>query len=265
MDLNGYICMLGNEELLSEHLEHYALSLGMPAEVVSRLSPEPAFRAEIRALSDPHTAERAAEKLCALLVPDEDGFRILSCMLLASMRTQLGRLEQFRLDTMKCFVRFAEEYRAQYGRYGFDRAMWTWRQTSGMLVRIGSLEYEIKEDEVSIHIPSDADLEGKSVRASLKRARDLLPRLPFTCYSWLLSPKLKRLLPEDSNILRFRSMFRKFRYNSGDDSYRLWVFKDPRLSPRDYPEDTTLQRNMKKFVLHGGKVGAAFGVLREKS
>jgi hypothetical protein len=82
------------------------------------------------------------------------------------------------------------------------------------------------------------------------------------CYSWLLSPALEKLLPETSKILGFQRRFDVLYVNEDEDGYKQWVFKTIDLPPERFPENTTLQRNMKAYVLAGGKIGEAFGILR---
>ena len=82
------------------------------------------------------------------------------------------------------------------------------------------------------------------------------------CHSWLLSPQLKDFLPEGSNILRFQELF-DIRIDSiPGDGVLQWVFKDPGLSPEDYPENTSLQRKLKQFFRNGGQFREGKGYLR---
>ncbi len=240
-----------------------ALSFGVPAEAAEKLVWEEEASALIPLLNDPLRAEEGAEELHELLQPDEGGYRILSAMLRASASAPVTGSEALYRGTMSVFGRFVKEHRASFGSYGFDRWFWTWRQTSGLLVRVGSLEYERTDEGISIHIPSDADLRPEAVKDSVRAAKELLGEREYFCRSWMLSHKLKKLLPEGSNILRFRAMFHRFEYFPNDAGYLLWVFKDPSLAPKDFPEDTSLQRKMKNFVIHGGKVGASHGFLRK--
>ena len=89
----------------------------------------------------------------------------------------------------------------------------------------------------------------------------------MTCESWLLSPVLKDLLPPDSRILRFQRVF-DLTPGSGDEREAVlqWVF---RLTPSQQqgvsldalPENTSLQKNLKRFLLSGGVFTAAGGPL----
>ena len=161
---------------------------------------------------------------------------------------------------MKCFTRFVTEHLESYGRYGFDRGFWTVRQLSGVLFRIGELEYETRDDGIHLHIPSDAVLEKPRLRSSWEAARAMLGEADMVCHSWLLSPDLPGLLDEDSRILDFQ---RNFAIHSPepDDSFRQWVFKDPGCPDAQLPEDTRLQRRLKAFLLAGNTFHAARGTL----
>ncbi len=247
----------------TEELRAFALRLDVPREAVENLVYEEGIEELILLLNDPLRAEEGTDELHEKLQPDEDGFRMLSAMLRAAARAPFPKeAETYYFPTMGAFGRFVRENFVSFGKYGFDRWFWTWRQTSGLIIRIGSLEYERTDEGISMHIPSDADLSYAAVLRSVHDAKRYLGEGEYFCRSWLLSHKLKRLLPETSNVRRFRSLFRRFEYFPDDMGYRLWVFKDPDLAPKDFPEDTSLQRKMKIFVLHGGKVGASHGFLR---
>ena len=93
---------------------------------------------------------KAYNDLQVWIGPDEKGFKMLSCMMMAMQISferyrEAGIAESVFFDTMKCFTRFIREYYAGYGCYGFDRAWWVGRQLSMQLFRIGELEYEFDE------------------------------------------------------------------------------------------------------------------------
>ena len=84
----------------------------------------------------------------------------------------------------------------------------------------------------------------------------------FICESWLLSPVLKELLPENSKILAFQNRFEIISENREDRDYIEWVFQaPPGTEIRQLPEKTSLQRNVKRLLLEGGNVGAACGII----
>ncbi len=212
------------------------------------------------------------------LSEDPGGFKRLCCMLRCSLRAKaeydcLGISEEIYVDTMAAFSRFVREHMESYGRYGFDRGFWTPRQVSAKLFRIGQLEYELTaregEEIVSLHIPTDVDLRPEILRPSLQDGLKELYRIfpacagqPVYCHSWLLAPLLKELLPETSNILRFQEMFDIEPDTAPGKDVLLWVFKNPKLPKEEYPENTSLQRKLKKFFLDGGEFLEGKGYLR---
>ncbi len=76
-----------------------------------------------------------------------------------------------------------------------------------------------------------------------------------------MAPELKELLPEGSRIRKFQQHFTIRPLETGTGGYKLWVFKDPRLPPERYPEDTTLQRSLKAWILKGGTLADGLGIL----
>ena len=185
------------------------------------------------------------------------------------------------VDTMKCFTRFVREHFQSYGFYGFDRGFWTTRQIGARLFRLGELEYELlqngDEKSVALHIPSDCRLEGFLLNASLDRAKAFLAEYfpewqnaPVTCESWLLSPALKELLPPDSRILRFQQAFD---LTPGTEDEReavlQWIYhlappQQQNVSLSTLPEDTALQKSMKRYLLSGKTFTAASGSLSRR-
>ena len=260
-------------------MDIYALArkLNIPEEVVLKLKSVPEASPYLSGLCTKQY-DRYANELREALGQDEDGMKILSAMLEAALlaKTQYekkGISEEIFFATMNCFPRFIGEHKESFGCYGFDRWWWTGRQTSLQLFRIGSLEYELIEEEgkkkISVHIPSNADLKENAVDESLQGARAFLNKFfpayadaRFCCHSWLLSPALEKLLPQESNINRFRRRFTLLGYDEGADDYKLWVFKNKALTIDEFPENTALQRKMKAYLAQGGKVGCAWGEIK---
>ena len=188
--------------------------------------------------------------------------------------------EKIWTDTMKCYPRFIKEHRRSYGTDGFDRYFWTTRQRDAKLFRIGALEYEmaVKEDGqkvIDLHIPSDVVLDPEALDLSVSDARTFFRTyfpewadVPMECGSWLLSPRLKELLPETSRILMFQRAFDIYETNLEDASALEWVFYvagGQRLTfrPEDLPENTSLQKKLKALYLEGVNPGEARGVLKK--
>ncbi len=232
----------------------------------------------------PDTWKEGLSELKQHIGEDEKGFGILACELYCALKTREiykkhGISEEIYTDTMKCFSRFVKEHKESYGCYGFDREWWTPRQLSGLLFRIGELEYEMVEEKkdnacerrIYLHIPSDAKLTAEGIEESVKAARQFFAEkyseyagAEIKCESWLLSPTLKEFLPSDSKILEFQEYFVTQAVGIDEEEFMTWVFKRSDIPLADLPENTSLQRNMKKYLLSGKKMTAAVGTLKDR-
>lgn len=250
--------------------------------IVLDLYPEIDFKAAAPAMEQlfsKDTRKEGLSNLETLLDPDPNGFKMLTCMLVCALQTrkmyqQSGIPESVFTATLRCFPRFVGEHMASFGRYGFDRAFWTPRQIGMQLFRIDELEYELIEKNgtrtIGLHIPSDAHIQTDNVKASCQKARSFLkcyfPKYqdaPITCESWLLSPALMQVLPPTSNIRRFQELFIIDKVDEEANDVLEWVFKRTDLPYESLPEDTSLQRSLKQYLLDGKKVGIGFGTLSE--
>ncbi|EKF50759.1 acyltransferase domain-containing protein [Lactococcus garvieae] len=187
------------------------------------------------------------------------------------------------IDTMKCFTRFLEETRKIISTYKFNRGFWTWRYTSGLIFRIQELEFErvapphknkiarlAGKKYISIHIPSDANLSHEIISKNYLAAKDFLKKhfpsyeqAPFVTSTWLLSPKLKEWLKEKSNLRLFASDYDLVKTNPDSDEGVPWVFNSISTDILNYPEETSLQKAAKKWMVSGGHIGSALGILKE--
>lgn len=222
------------------------------------------------------TAADACARLQVQLGDDPEGVAMLSCQLYCACQIcrryrEMNIPDSVFFDTMGCYTRFVRECCVYKGSCQFDRGWWTWRQISMRLFRLGELEFEQKPNgTVAIHIPSDARFTPALVEKSIAMAKSFIPLVApqyanadFTCRSWLLSPYLAQLLGDSSNILSFRNRFDIREVEEDDYSFIPWLFQCvPDTPVSAFPERTTLQRKAKKYILSGGKIGIAFGVLK---
>lgn len=244
----------------------------------------------IARLALPESAGTAWAQVEAAVPPwrEDDGMAQLAVTLAAAGEARaryrlLGVPEEVYFATMGCLPRFLEETHVLLGRWAYDRGFWTWRQTGGLLFRLGTLEFELctlegacppgltpGDSVLSVHIPSDAVLSREELDRSYAMAGEFFtensalcpwgPPKAALCGSWLLSPALDRLLPGDSGIRRFAGDYRRFFVDREDTSYRRWLFCTLDPEPA-LPEGTSLQKRAKAFLDRGGKIGMAEGVL----
>lgn len=223
--------------------------------------------------------KEALAKTQAILGEDEDGIKILSCMLKASADAyevywEKNISDEIYFDTMKCFSRFIDETYKMTGKFCFDRYWWTTRQAGCHLFRIGTLEYEIKHLEndvvIGIHIPSDADFSPISVEESLNSAYGFFAKnysslgdVEYRCHSWLLDEQLKNMLHKNSNIINFQNRFEIFDRGEEETEFLEWVFNTKSTDYNNLPEKTSLQKKMKKHLLEGGTIRNTYGRLKK--
>lgn len=211
-----------------------------------------------------------------ILGDDADNIKILTCMLKASadiydVYKSKKISDKIYFDTMKCYTRFINEAFKMTGRLYFDRYWWTTRQAGCHLFRIGELEYEIKRENdiaISMHIPSDADFSPRAVDQSLEYAREFLAEYypetagkKFCCHSWLLDSNLKELLGRETNITNFQDRFEIYDKGEADTEFIEWLYNTKSIDYSTLPENTSLQRNMKSYLIAGGQIRNAYGRL----
>lgn len=263
-------------------MEQLCRAINMPQEVTQQLvqlHDTMEWYPCLQLLMERDTWQEGLAQMKEALGEDPLGMKGLCCMLRCALLAReiydkLGISEEIYVDTMGAFSRFVREHMDSYGFYGFHRESWTTRQVSCTLLRIGQMEYEMKTVDgvkmVAFHIPTDVDLRPEVLRPSVKEGIAELFRLfpdyadaTVYCQSWLMSPLLKDFLPEGSNILKFQEMFDMEPEGIPSKLLLTWVFKNPKLPPEDYPEDTSLQRKLKKFFLEGGEFLDGRGYLRD--
>ena len=282
-----------------EHKELLTLAgrLNLPEAVLAPLAAAAKALPEglpIKQLTEPEAAAADWKTITAQLPvwQEDNGMAQLAVMLAAACRTE----ERYRredipaevfLSTMDCFRRFLEETHARTGQWAFDRGFWTWRQTGGLLFRLGTLEFEYRrmrpgprpegiEAEapvLSVHIPSDAALDREELDGSYDMALRFFsqgrlcpwgrPRA-MVCSSWLLAPALDGLLPENSGIRRFAGDYRLYNVDEEDREFYEWLFGGYKPL-EELPEHTSLQRAVKAHLAAGGRLGMARGVLTHKA
>lgn len=256
--------------LAQEELEKLLADIEMPREFALRVM-DSAWKA-LPAYSGAHASD------------DGDGADEMAAQLLTALKNREDGPwkdipKQIWLDTLKCYTRFVGEHYFSCGVYGFDRADWTTRQMNALLFRIGELEYELTEDDedghrlISLHITSNGRLTADRLNASVSEARRFIAErfplwadAPMECWTWLLNPVLKEMLPADSNILTFQTAFDITPTEDDPNDVLEWVFKltekqQEGIDLADLREDTSLQRKMKAYLLSGGQVYIAHGIM----
>ena len=125
------------------------------------------------------------------------------------------------------------------------------------------------DDVVSIHIPRKANLTPEYVEESLREGlaltRSYYPERAFraiVCTSWLLEPHLPELAGEASRLAAFNRLFLK--HPIRDRGQAIYTFAFPGcegMATEDLPEETSLHRSIKAYLLAGSYVYTTAGVI----
>jgi hypothetical protein len=123
---------------------------------------------------------------------------------------------------------------------------------------------------IDVHIPGGAPLTPALCAASYAeaaaffRARYGMEHILFGCHSWLLSPELRMILPENSNILAFARDYTILQTNIDPTSNAVSFIFHVSGVPADLetlPEETSLQKALKTHLQGGKTINTAFGIL----
>jgi len=184
-------------------------------------------------------------------------------------------------DSMTDVGIWSRDYFSKTGLPGIGEPQWVAKSLKLEVIRLGRLQFEagyldqeIQDGQsiypvgtpiLHVHIPAEERLQYESVLESLNRAKEFF-RIHFAfdpalmhCHSWLLSPELKKLLPSESNIVKFQSLFCVYQTDDGRQAEER-VFVKICQNPSAYPECTILQKRMKAHLLKGHAIGMGSGV-----
>ena len=131
-----------------------------------------------------------------------------------------------------------------------------------------SLILSDKDDALEMHIPEDGKLSYDDCIESMKEAQEFYKKYfdvdikGFTVMSWLADEALNEVLPPESNILKFQKLYDvRMMSKLGSHQTIQRVFGDKWQGDIiNAPENTSLQRNVKKSLLNGVKFREYYGL-----
>jgi hypothetical protein len=122
----------------------------------------------------------------------------------------------------------------------------------------------------NVHIPQGEKLDYEMCLKSMEEAKrffaEHFPDIKFFAQitsTWLLDVNLEHILPLESNIIKFMKLFEKVPVHSEVPMIfeRVFGFGFDIKDLESAPENTSLQRNLKKYVLNGGQVYTTGGYI----
>lgn len=187
---------------------------------------------------------------------------------------------------MKDITIWCEDYLAKHHAPGFREWPWVAHSLRLNVIRIGRLQFQpskLAEDVMlngesfpagtrilEIHIPAGEPLTLEDVLDSIKQAPSFFKTYfgieysLFHCHSWLLSPDLNKLLPGHSRIIQFQKLFAVYKTDNNMRQAEERVFGFCSDDPIEYPENTSLQRTLKQYLLAGHTVPMGAGIRKVK-
>lgn len=210
---------------------------------------------------------------------------ILECVANAREKYQkLGISDSIFYDTMDDIRIWCENNNNK----GLKNYRWLKNHVSLELFKIGRLQYQFYtcksrflkysllpfdygEKVIYVHIPQGEKLVYSDCVSSIKEAKIFFEKyFPgysyrfFFCESWLLFAENWQFMEPSSNILQFSSLF-DIVYSCSVDAQAIErIYKKRRINKSKYPEDTSLQKSAKAYMLSGGKLGIGIGVIEKE-
>lgn len=149
--------------------------------------------------------------------------------------------------------------RFQYAEKYFDGE--TFQMPDGHILKKGDLIF-------AVHIPSSGIALTEEVRKeSYREAYEFLSKryatdtIVITCSSWMLYGKHREFLPENSNILGFMDDFyltASVETENFKDDWRIFGHY-AKLPTEQWPENTSLRKAYKKWLMDGNRAGRGWG------
>ena len=174
-----------------------------------------------------------------------------------------------------------------FNEWGFSQYGWIIHHIRGKIFKLGRLQfemqktgkYELPPEELhldiklgdrylNVHIPRGGKLDEAACLESFDMAKEFFPKVlnfdfkAFGCFTWLFDPAFEKLLPSDSNILKFQNLFTRF---PGSESYGGldYVFVNiTKDNIKDAPTDTYFRKKLVEHILSGGimQTGGGFRI-----
>lgn len=154
----------------------------------------------------------------------------------------------------------------------FSQLLWSIYFIRGKIIEVGSLQYAYEDEEnIKIHIPKKTNLNIQNVKESLNNSKIEIKKIfkisdyKYICNSWLLSKKLNEVIEKNTNISDF---FELFDVTDGADCIKdilNFVYGLEKCDNYvDLPENTKLQKAIKKSLINNENFYLGLGILKEK-
>ncbi len=188
-----------------------------------------------------------------------------------------GITDEIYFDTYSDLAIWNQDCFERYNTYGINEYKWFEKHLDYKLFRLGRLQFEISENapsfynktinneqkQIAVHIPKGDKLTKTNINDAFIKALDFFGKdCLFFCHSWLLYPKLKNILNENSGIIEFQKCFELVCVDYQKRQAEERIYGKVEVDINNYPENSTLQIKAKDYLLSGKSLGRGLGVYK---
>lgn len=156
--------------------------------------------------------------------------------------------------------------------------LWGIRLINIKIIEVGRLQYEIVNINpidnsdgifIKIHIPGGSKLIIDDVFKSLEKSKYYINKFfnidnyDYFCSSWLLSPEVRSIVSNDSNIAKFHDLFNIEKLLDGKKDILKFVFKTDCDNYSNLDENTSLQKELKSMLINNIDIHVGVGKLKK--
>lgn len=156
-------------------------------------------------------------------------------------------------------------------RFGLGRLQYDLFEHREGPITVGGFTFDTGAKTLAIHIPSSGPLLQEDVIESLKMAYEFFPDRIYDgvlfceCFSWLFFPPFleifKECSPNTYNFSRNFYFYSEYESEKFDNCWRVFNVEIDKCAIDDLPEDTRMQRGIKKYMQTNNRFGGSRGAL----
>jgi hypothetical protein len=189
-----------------------------------------------------------------------------------------GISREITIATLKDINVWFDNYKQATGKTGLGEFSWLRYHYTGDLFKLGRLQYRLEkslqgvpegEYAIETHIPQGEPLNAQACLESFEMAKEFFNKIfpetklhYFMCDSWLLNPNLEKIMKPESNVVQFMRMWTPIPFVSDESAQaveRVFGFGFKKENIKNAPEDTSLQRALKNYIINGGTMDLTAG------
>ena len=185
--------------------------------------------------------------------------------------------EKILLDSLSELSAYTHIFSDLKNELALGRMDWILRILKGEILKLGRLQFALEPSKVDIpekgvkagdtilrcYIPRGGKMDKESVLSSIEQAKAFFGEYTIVVTSWLLDETLAELLPKNSNILVFQSLFETVKKEESDAILRfVFRWNTNRFSVKFVPAYNSFSEAVKQAMLSGKTFYEVTGYLK---